>query len=297
MRITVNTPSGNIGRVLTQALLDARAQVTIISRSPDKVVDLVGRGARLVKGEVDDERVLDEAFAGAEAVFWLNPPAVRPDLIEWSEATGRKAAAAAKRHGVSRAVVLSSVGAQAGHGCGPVSPLLVIEKAFEAAVPHTVALRPGFFMENVLRSLGTLASEGAIYSPVPGNVPVPQVSTSDIAAMAAQELLDGKWTGHRVRGVHGPRDVSQDQVAEILGKALGRPVKYVQVTVEQARQGMVAQGFPAFAADLFCEMYTAILSGRMVPAESRSAETTTPTTFEQFARDVVVPAVAQAQAR
>jgi uncharacterized protein YbjT (DUF2867 family) len=297
MRITVNTPSGNIGRVLTQALLDARAQVTIISRSPDKVADLVGRGARLIKGEIDDERVLDEAFAGADAVFWLNPPAIRPDLVEWSEATGRKAAAVAKRHGVARAVVLSSVGAQAGHGTGPVSPLLAIEKAFEAAVPNTVALRPGFFMENVLRSLGTLASEGTIYAPVPGNVPVPQVATTDIGAAAAQELLDGKWTGHRVRGLHGPVDVSQDQAAAILSKVLGRPVKYVQITVDQARQAMLGMGFPEFGANLFVEMYQAILSGRMVPAEPRTAETTTPTTFEQFAREVVVPAVAQAQAR
>lgn len=295
MRITVNTPSGNIGRALTQALLDARAQVTIISRSPDKVADLVGRGARLVKGEIDDERALDEAFAGADAVFWLNPPAVRPDLIEWSEATGRKAAAAARRHGVSRAVVLSSLGAQAGHGTGPVSPLLAIEKAFEAAVPNTVALRPGFFMENVLRNLGTLASEGAMYAPVPANVPVAHVATRDIAAMAAQELLDGKWTGHHVRGVHGPADISQDQVAAILTKVLGRPVKYVQVTVDQARQGMLGAGFPEFAANLFAEMYTAILSGHMSQAEPRTAETTTPTAFEQFAREVVAPAVAQAQ--
>jgi uncharacterized protein YbjT (DUF2867 family) len=295
MRITVNTPSGNIGRPLTQALLDARAQVTIISRNPDKVADLVGRGARLIKGEIDDERVLDEAFAGADAVFWLNPPAIRPDLVAWSEAAGARAAAAAKRHGVQRAVVLSSLGAQAGHGSGPVSPLLAIEKAFEANVPHTVALRPTFFMENVLRSLDTLASQGTIYSPVPGNVPVPQVATRDIAAVAAEELLDGKWTGHRIRGVHGPRDISQDQVAEILSKTLGRPVKYVQITVDQARQGMLGAGFPEFAADLFCEMYTAVLSGRMIPAESRSAETTTPTTFEQFARDVVAPAVAQAR--
>ncbi|HWN69667.1 MAG TPA: NmrA family NAD(P)-binding protein [Haliangium sp.] len=297
MRITVNTPSGNIGRPLTQALLDAGAQVTIISRNPDKVADLVGRGARLVKGEIDDERVLDEALAGADAVFWLNPPAFRPDFVEWCEATGQKAAAAAKRHGASRAVVLSSLGAQAGRVTGAVAPLLAIEKAFEAALPNSLALRPGFFMENILRNVGTIAGQGAIYAPVPGDVPVPQVATRDIAAVAAQELLDGAWTGHRVRGVHGPRDVSQNEAAEILSKVLGRPVKYVQVTVEQAGQGMLAAGFPDFVAKLFTDMYSAILSGKMVPAEPRSAETTTPTTLEQFARDVVAPAVAQAQAR
>jgi uncharacterized protein YbjT (DUF2867 family) len=295
MRITVNTPSGNIGRPLTQALLDARAQVTILSRSPDKLADLVGRGARPIKAEVDDERALDEAFAGADAVFWLTPPAMRPDYIEWSEATGRKAAAAARRHGVARAVVLSSIGAQVGHGTGPVSPLLAIEQAFAAAVPSSLALRPSSFMENVLRSLGSLASEGVIYSPLPSDLPLPHVATRDIAAVAAQELLDTSWKGQRIRGVHGPVDLSQDQIAETLTRILGRQVKYVQISVDQARQGMLAAGFPGFAADLFCEMYQGFLDGRVAAAEPRTAETTTPTTFEQFAREVVAPAVAQAR--
>jgi uncharacterized protein YbjT (DUF2867 family) len=297
MRILVNTPGGNIGRPLTQALLDAGAQVTIISRNPDKVKDPVARGARLVTGEVDDARVLDEAFAGVDAVFWLSPPAIRPDYVAWSEATGRAAADTARRHGVSRAVVLSSVGAQVGHGTGPVSPMLVIENAFAEAVPHTVALRPGFFMENILRSLDTIARDGVIYAPVPGSVPVPQVATRDIAVVAAQELLDTSWTGHRIRGVHGPADVSQEQATAILGEVLGRPIQYVQVSIEQARQGMLAAGFPGFAVDLYGEMYEAIFAGRMISAEPRSAATTTPTTFAQFAREVVVPAVAQAQAR
>ena len=297
MRIIVNTPGGNIGRALTQALLDAGAEVTIISRSPDKVTDLVGRGARLVQGEIDDERVLEEAFAGGEALFWLNPPALRPDYVAWSEATGHKAAAVARRQGVSRALILSSLGAQAGHGTGPVSPMLAIEQAFAAAVPNTVALRPGFFMENVLRDLGTLASDGAIYAPVPADVPVAQVATRDIAAAAAQELLAGAWTGHRVRGLHGPADLSQEQVAATLSEALGRPVKYVQVTVEQARQALAGMGMPGFAVDMYAEMYEAIRSGLLASAEPRTAETTTPTTFEQFAREVVAPAVAQAQAR
>ncbi len=296
MRITVNTPGGNIGRDLTQNLLDAGADVTIISRSPEKVADLVGRGARLVQGSIDEQAVLDEALKGADALFWLTPPAGRPDYHEWAVLTARQAAATARRQGVSRVVLLSSVGAQSGPGTGPVGVMLAIEQLFAEHVPHTVSLRAGFFMENFFRSLDTLARDGVIYQPSPANKPFPLVATRDVAAVAAAELLDGSWTGHRIRGVQGPADLSYDQAAAILSEALGRPVKYVQVSVDQARQGMRGVGMPEFLVETFSEMYQAIVDGRMDASEPRTAETTTPTSLALFAREALAPALAQARA-
>ena len=296
MRITVNTPSGNIGRTLTQSLLDAGADVTIISRNPEKVGDLVGRGARLVQGQIDDQAVLDEALTGADALFWLTPPAGRPDYHEWAVATARQAAATARRLGVSRVVILSSIGAQTGHGTGPVAPMLEVETIFAEHVPNTLSLRPGFFMENLFRSLDTLARDGVFYQPSPADKPFPLVATRDIGVVAAQELLDGSWTGHRIRGVHGPEHLSYNQVAAILTETLGRPIQYVQVSVDQARQGMRGAGLPDFLTDIFSEMYQAIVDGRMDAAEARTAETTTPTSLATFAREALAPALSPARA-
>lgn len=295
MRITVNTPSGNIGRTLTQSLLDAGANVTLISRSPDKVSDLTGRGARLVQGSIDEQAVLDEALAGADALFWLTPPAARPDYHQWAVSTAQKAAATAKRLGVSRVVLLSSVGAQSGPGTGPVGVMLEIEKLFAEQVPNTVSLRAGFFMENLFRSLDTLR-DGALYQPAPAQKPFPLVATRDIAAVAAEELLDASWTGYRIRGVHGPEDLNYAQVAAILSDALGRPIQYVQVSVDQVRQGMRGAGLPDFLTDIFSEMYQAVVDGRMDAAEPRTAATTTPTSLAAFAREALAPALAQARA-
>lgn len=297
MRITVNTPSGNIGRILTQRLLDAGADVTIISRSPEKVGDLIGRGARLVEGSIDEQAVLDQALAGADALFWLTPPAGRPDYHVWAVATARQAAATSRRLGVSRVVLLSSIGAQTGPGTGPVAPMQEIEQLFAEQVPNTVSLRAGFFMENFFRSLDTLAQDGVIYQPSPASKPYPLVATRDIAAVAAEELLDASWAGHRIRGVHGPAHLSYEQAAAILSETLGRPIKYVQVSVDQARQGMRGAGLPDFLTDIFIEMYQAIVDGRMDPAEPRTAETTTPTSLAEFAREALAPALAQAQAQ
>jgi uncharacterized protein YbjT (DUF2867 family) len=292
MHIVINTPGSNIGRPLVLSLLAAGEKVTVISRNPTSIADLVEKGAHVVEGSIDDPATLDRAFAGAEAVFWLTPPAFRPDFKEWAVATGRAAAEAARRHGVRKAVVLSSVGAQTGPGTGPVGVLLAIENAFRESLPDVVALRAGYFMENTLRNLQTIVAQGAIYSPVPADKKAPTVATRDIAAVAGEELRGGAG-GHRIRGVHGPVDLSAREQAQILTEALGRPVQYVEVPVAAARAGMIAAGLPEFAADLYAEMYQGLIDGRMDVAEARSSETTTPTDFATFAREAVRPAVEQ----
>ena len=296
MRIVVNTPNGNIGRSLTLQLLEKGAKVVGIARSPGKLADLIARGLEVIEGSTDDPAVLARAFAGADAVFWLTPPAFRPDFREWTRATARAGADAVKAQGVKRVVVLSSLGAQTGPGSGPVGVLLDIEETFKAAAPDVTVLRPGYFMENILQSVGTIAQAGSIFMPIPADKKFPMVATADIAAKGAEVLLDSKWKGHRIVGVHGPTDLTYREVASLLTEALGKPVSYVEVSVDQARQGMVGAGLPDFVADMYAEMYGAILAGRMDAAEPRSAETTTPTALLTFARETIRPAVEQASA-
>ncbi|WP_223633486.1 NmrA family NAD(P)-binding protein [Corallococcus sp. EGB] len=296
MSIVINTPNGNIGRPLVQRLLKAGRKVTVISRTPEKIADLVKLGAKVVQGSLDEQATLDAALAGAEALFWLSPPAIRPDFNAWATANGQRAAQAVKAHGVKRVVLISSVGAQNGPGTGPVSVMKPLEEAFQAAAPNVVSLRAGFFMENLLRDVDSLVKAGAIFSVSPETKPLPMVATADIAAKAAEYLLDTSWTGHRCVGVHGPKDLTYPEVASILTEVLGQPVKYVRVGLEDLRKGMTGAGMPAFAVDNFVEMYGALLDGRMDPAEPRSKETTTPTTLAQFASTVLKPLVERARA-
>ena len=296
MSIVINTPNGNIGRPLVEKLLKEGRKVTVISRTAEKVADLVKQGAKLVQGSIDEQATLDAALAGAEALFWLSPPAMRPDFQDWATAAGRRAAERVKAHGVKRVVIISSIGAQTGPGTGPVSVLKPIEEAFQAAAPNVVSLRAGFFMENLLRDVQGLAKAGALFSAYPETKRFPMVATADIAAKAFEYLTDASWTGHRYVGVHGPKDVTYPEVASVLTQVLGQPVKYVQVGLEDLRKGMLGAGMPSWAADTFVEMYGAAQAGRMEPAEPRSKETTTPTTLEQFATAVIKPAVEQARA-
>lgn len=294
MSIVVNTPNGHIGRALALHLLDAGAPLTVISRDAERVADLAARGARVVVGSIEDEATLDAAFAGAEQLFWLTPPAYRPGFRPWVAALAGRVAARAAAHGIGRVVVLSSVGAHnrdtEGH-LGPVGAMLDVEDAFRAAVPSVLALRPAFFMENLLREVDTLRATGSFFTVVPADVAFPMVATADIARRAADALLDPTWAGAVYRGVHGPRDVSYGELARLTAAATGQPVQAVQVTLDQARGAMAQAGLPDFMVQLMGDMYAGFEDGRMSPAEPRDAFSTTSTDVADFIQAQLAPAL------
>jgi uncharacterized protein YbjT (DUF2867 family) len=292
MKIVVNTPAGNIGRVVTDRLLEAKKDVVIISRNPAKVAGFAARGAQLIQGSIDDLTVLDDAFRGADALFWLTPISFdKPDYIKWARRAGQDAANAAKRHGIGRVVVVSSVGAQHENGVGPIGCLLAVESAFNAAVPNVASLRAASFMENFLSHIGSIANMGTIFGSYPADKKIPMVASRDIADGAFEALLGHRGDGRQIIGVQGPEDLSQLQAAEIISEGIGRAVKYVEVTDVQARQGMTGAGIPAFFVELLLDMYRGLREGRMERAEPRTPATTTKTSLLEFSRTVIKPAV------
>jgi uncharacterized protein YbjT (DUF2867 family) len=291
MSIVINAPNSNIGRALANRLLDAGEQITVLSREKKKVEELHRRGARVIEGSFEDPVLLSKALEEAESLFWLTPPPARPDYYDWAIKCAKDAAAAAKKAGVRRAVVLSSMGAHTGPGTGPVGPARDMENAFEALLPAVASLRPGIFMENFLQSTDMIAHAGQIFLPIPGGKRWPVVATADIADKAAAWLLDRGWTGHHCIGVHGPRDLSAEEATAIISSELGKPVKCIEATPDEARGAMKAMGMPDFVVDIVLEMYGAFRDGRLDAAEPRTPETTTPTSLALFARTKLVPAI------
>jgi uncharacterized protein YbjT (DUF2867 family) len=289
--IVINTPTSNIGRALAARLLDAGESITVLSRDRNKVDELVQHGARVIEGSFEDPVLLSEALEGAEALFWLTPPPARPDYYDWAARNAKQAAAAAKKAGVRRAVVISSAGAHSGPGTGAVGPAREIENEFEAKLPAVVSLRPGIFMENFLLSADMIAKAGKIFVPLQPGKRWSLVATADVAAKAACWLLDRGWSGHYRVGVHGPKDLSTDEAAEVISALIGKPVHCIDATLDQARGALTGMGMPDFVVDLIMEQYVAFRDGRLDPAEPRTPDTTTPTTLAEFVRTTLAPAI------
>jgi len=279
--------TGHTGRVIAEKLLDAGKDVRAIGRDAGKLQPLVDRGARAVVGSVDDPRTLAKAFDGAAAVYAMIPPDyATSDPHGHQQRAGEAIAGALREMRVRKCVNLSSIGAQNRSGAGPVSGLSLQEERLNAIADLDVLhLRPGMFMEN-LDEFIPMIKQGFIASPLHAELAMPWIATRDIGAAAADELLRLEFRGHSIRELHGPRDLTWNDVVRAVGKAVGKPdLRYIQGSYEDTKQGMVQAGLQPAMADALVEMYRAMNEKRLVAVQPRSPRTTTPTTIDAFAAE------------
>ncbi|MCB2230451.1 NmrA family NAD(P)-binding protein [bacterium] len=294
MKIAVTTPTGNIGSKLVDHLLqDGSHEVILLTRSEEKVADAVSRGAVAKVGDLTDQAYVNDATKGVEALFWANPASYTTDDFEGHQRKlGEIAVNAIKTNKIGAAVFVSSLGAQLGTGVGPINGFKDVEKMFRESGASVTILRPTFFMENFMMSLQEIAQEGSVYLPIRSEASVPMIATSDIATVA-YNVLTRPAQGVRVMPLHGPKDYTFGEAAETIGRALGKEVKLVTVEPEQTKSAMQQFGISAHAADVMIELYDAMDKGRVVGEKPRSAETTTPTTLDQWAKEVMAPVLKQ----
>jgi len=292
MKIAVATPMGHVGSAVAECLLDAGADVMLLSRHPDKLTRLVTRGAGVAEGSLDDEDYVVRATRGAEALFWVTPPDfTSADYRGFQKRVGCAAAEAIRVNRIRRIVNLSSVGAHLRSGGGPINGLHDVEQCLDHVATNIIHLRPGYFFENYLLQLQNIVSEGEIYLPVSGSRRVPMIATQDIARVASDRLVDTGWFGRSIRGLHGPADLTFDEAAAAMSGGLGRPVAHVRIDEGPAQKAMIGWGMSKSACDLMLEMYRGFEFGTLRPDEERSPETFTPTRLVDFAKEEMLPLI------
>lgn len=291
--VTITGATGNIGKALAERLLQSGVKIRAVARNAEKLALLTTKGAEACVGDVENTAFLTEAFLGADAVFAMIPPHSNvPDLRADQLRIAATLSEALKTAGVSRVVALSSAGASLPSGTGPIAGLHKFEELLKS-IPglSVVALRPTFFMENHLDSIHLIKSAGINGSAARADVALAMIATRDIAAVATEYLMAPTFDGYAVRELYGPRDYTHREATSILGAAIGKPdLAYVEFSYEDFRNGLLGAGFSASVADAYVEMYTAFNEGRIQSTMSRNASNTTPTTLEEFAREVFAPA-------
>jgi len=294
MRILVTTPTGRIGSRIVETLIPSGHALTLLARDPNKLPAEVRAAARVLQGSLDEPDRLAAALDEADVAFFLIPPPSpeTPHWRHWQEDTGRAFAEAAVRRGVARVVFLSSTGAQH-DDMGAISGLGAVERILTAALPNVLCIRAGYFMENFIGSLPTVASPGAVFGVFDGDARLPIVATRDIGDLAASWLTDGSWFGHYVIGSHGPSPLTQHEVATILGEVLGRQVAYVRIPPSALREALLQAGLPPLIAHGYEEMMGGVsrhLDAGDYQSEPHTPQSTGVVDFRTFAEQVLRPA-------
>ncbi|HMO61269.1 MAG TPA: NmrA family NAD(P)-binding protein [Ferruginibacter sp.] len=288
MKYVITGGAGNISKPLTLALLKAGHNVTVIGRNADNLKALTAAGASAAIGSVEDVQFLTQAFAGADAVYTMVPP--RYDITaNWKAYIGQVGANyrdALKNSGVKYVVNLSSVGAHLADGCGPVSGLHLAELALNElegiAILH---LRPGYFFSNFFGNTNMVRQMNILGSNFGGpGFKLVLSATDDIAAVAANALLNHNFTGHAY--LYLASDVrTTDEIATVLGEAVQKQhLPWVTFTDEQALSGMLAVGFTEEIAQNYVEMGRAISSGAMMEDYWKSEPVWGNVKLEDFAK-------------
>jgi len=285
--------TGHTGSVAAQRLLNRGKKVRVIGRDGKKLEPFVSGGADAFPADVLDTDALSRAFAGAEGVYALIPPAMNlPDYRAYQDQVTESIAKALEKAGVTHVVAMSSVGADKPDKTGPVVGLHNLEKRLaQIKGLNALHLRAGYFMENTLAQTGIIKSFGMMAGPVRVDVPLPMIATQDIGVAAAEALLRLDFVGKKTQELLGPRDVTYTEAAKIVGTAIGNQgLAYMELPDEQVIAAMTGMGISRNMALLICEMSAAINSGYMKALEPRSAKNTTPTTFETFVEEEFLPA-------
>jgi uncharacterized protein YbjT (DUF2867 family) len=296
MTIAITTPTGNIGRKLVTLLLDDGShELVLLARHPEKLAEEQGRGARVVACDLADPAQVVRATEGVDSLFWVNPPDMRAeDYTAYYTGLARNATEAVRANGIHNVVLISSVGAHLGQGVGPVNALRQVEEILSEAADNLTILRPTFFMENFLVSAAAIAEHNHVFLPVKAETRLSMVATEDIARAAASALTQPA-EGIRIRPIHGPKDYSFGEAAEIIGEVLGQDVKLVTITPDQAIEALTTMGATRHVAETMVELYRALDSGHLKDDHPRTEQTTTPTTFEDFCERMLVPTLRSRQ--
>ncbi|MFE5815833.1 NAD(P)H-binding protein [Streptomyces sp. NPDC056479] len=222
--IVVTGATGNVGRPLVRALVEAGEQVTAVSRRVS--AGDVPAGTRHHQADLIDPDRLKPTLAGAKALFLLTSGdfmAAGGDLGPVLDVAGES--------GVRRVVLLSSQGV--GTGDHPSA----LEDAVRASGPEWTMLRPGGFHSNALHWADMVRARREVAAPF-GDVALPTVDPADIAEVAAHALREPGHDGE-VYELTGPAPVSPRQQTAAIGDALGETVNFLELTRAQAREHML----------------------------------------------------------
>jgi uncharacterized protein YbjT (DUF2867 family) len=176
----------------------------------------------------------------------------QPDLaVEGAAEAIAQLSELACRQGLERVVLLSGRGEPGAQRA---------EAALQASGVPWTCVRASWFNQNFSEGYlldGVLAGEIALPA---GAVPEPFVDADDIADVAVAALTDERHA-NRLYEVTGPRALTFAEAVGEIGAALGRPVRYTQITAEDFVISMRAYA-PEDIVQLMNELFTVVLDGR-----------------------------------
>ena len=270
----ITGPTGNVGRGLVELLVkdghDVRALVRDASRA-----ELLPTGIDIAVGSLDDAEGVAAALRGVDRVFLMHAgPGTTQSQIMID---------AARSAGVSRIVLLSSIGARLIPLAGSIPATLAAREDLlrESGLDATY-LRPNAFMSNTLWWADGIRNTNRVVDATgPGRQAL--VDPDDIARVAALVLTEDGHVGHGYI-LNGPEALTAREQVEILSDVLGRTIDFIDVTPEQFAQDSIEHGTPVELAEATQHLNNLFRAGRagVIADDIENLTSVAPSTFRTW---------------
>lgn len=271
--------TGNNGQELVRQLIALGQPIRALVRNPEEASGIKGPNVESAVGDFDRTETLDTALRNIDKAFLLTPAAER--FVQWQVAFIK----AAQRTGVRHLVKFSAMGAAPNTG----SELLRLHAQTdgvlrESGLSYTI-LQPNMFYQNMLSSADTIKSQGVFYLPLK-NAALSTVDIRDICAIAAKALVEDGHEG-KTYVITGPEALTFQQVAETLSNVLGREIRYIDVPLSVAADGMRKAGMPDWNVRIVSELLDYFASGAAATVSDAVPRLLgrPAISFEQFVKD------------
>jgi len=231
----ITAATGATGGAAIDALLDAGQDVRALAHREDERSErLRQRGVEVVLGDLDDRESVQAALRGISRAYFCYP--IAPGQVQ---ATAQFAQAAGEA-GVDAIVNMSQAIAREDARSHDAYEHWLAERVFDWSSIPVTHLRPTFFAEWLLY-LAPMIRQGTIYAPYgPGRAAL--IAAEDQGRVIARILQDPEPHRGKVYLLYGPVEYTFPEIAEILGRTLGKQILYRQVPFEVMARAFTAGG-------------------------------------------------------
>jgi uncharacterized protein YbjT (DUF2867 family) len=276
--ILVTGATGLNGKELLQRLSAKGVMVRALVRDPARAAAIAALpNVEIALGDMARPETLAAALRGVDRAMLISSSDpmmldVQSNFID-----------AAKKAGVKHVVKLSGIMPELDSAFRFARMHGEIEKRLEASGMAFTHLRAGEFMPAYFRQAPNIAAKGAMFLPME-DAKIASIDVGDIAEIAAR-VLTGPGHEGKTYPLTGPEALTMTEVAAKLSAATGKPIRYVNVPPDAARQAQLAAGMPPYLADALFELFAERRNGKeaKVWPDAGALLGRRPTSFDEFA--------------
>ncbi|MFF2996648.1 NmrA family NAD(P)-binding protein [Streptomyces sp. NPDC057950] len=224
--------TGNTGTSTAEILLDRGYRVRALVRREDARSEALEQaGAEIAKADLLDFRSLSDTMHGVTSAYFCYP--IVPGLLE---ATANFAQAASEA-GVRSVVNMSQISARREAASNAARQHWLGERLLDRTTMLTAHLRPTFFAEWIDWFWARRGEQGVLRLPFGDGRHAP-IAGRDQAYVIAAILQNPQPHDRQIYPLTGPVEMNHYEIAEAVSRALGIPVTYEPISIEEFRQGL-----------------------------------------------------------